>query len=95
LAVTIATLRPASWKPARIVGARMNLGSFIITSVPDAGSKKKLPAMPCTAGGRPVMIERLFGLVKLGITHSAIRFAPTVMKRAKFGARPASIAFSI
>ena len=23
--------------------------------------------MPCTAGGRPVMIEMLFGLVKLGI----------------------------
>jgi hypothetical protein len=34
--------------------------------------------MPCTAGGRPVMIERLLGLVKLGITHSAMRFAPSL-----------------
>ncbi len=51
--------------------------------------------MPCTAGGRPVMIERLFGLVKLGITHSAMRLAPVFMKRAKVGATPASIAFSM
>jgi hypothetical protein len=26
--------------------------------------------MPCTAGGTPVTIEMLFGLVKLGTTHS-------------------------
>ena len=26
--------------------------------------------MPCTAGGTPVTIERLFGLVKLGTTQS-------------------------
>ena len=51
--------------------------------------------MPCTAGGRPVMMDRLFGLVKLGITHSAIRLAPFVMNRAKVGATPASIAFSM
>ena len=47
--------------------------------------------MPCTAGGRPVMIDMLFGLVKLGIAESAVRLAPSRISRAKFGARPASI----
>jgi hypothetical protein len=50
--------------------------------------------MPCTAGGRPVMIDMLFGLVKLGIAESAVRFA-IFISRAKFGARPASIARSM
>jgi hypothetical protein len=51
--------------------------------------------MPCTAGGRPVMIDRLFGLVKLGITESARTLAPSRIRRAKFGARPFSIARSM
>ena len=41
------------------------------------------------------MIERLLGLVKLGITHSAIKLAPFDMNFANVGARPASIAFSM
>ena len=51
--------------------------------------------MPCTAGGRPVMIERLFGLVKLGMTDSAVVFAPVFISRSRFGASPASIARSM
>ena len=34
--------------------------------------------MPCTAGGWPVTIERLLGLVKDGTTQSAIRLVPSV-----------------
>jgi hypothetical protein len=41
------------------------------------------------------MIDMLFGLVKLGIAESAVRFAPSCISRAKFGASPASIARSI
>ncbi len=32
--------------------------------------------MPCTDGGAPVTIERLFGLVKLGTTQSATSAVP-------------------
>ena len=32
--------------------------------------------MPCTEGGAPVTIDRLFGLVKLGITQSATSAVP-------------------
>ena len=32
--------------------------------------------MPCTDGGAPVTIDRLFGLVKLGITQSATSAVP-------------------
>ena len=32
--------------------------------------------MPCTEGGTPVTIERLFGLVKHGTTQSAISAVP-------------------
>ena len=32
--------------------------------------------MPCTEGGAPVTIDRLFGLVKLGTTQSAITAVP-------------------
>ena len=32
--------------------------------------------MPCTAGGTPVTIDRLLGLVKLGITQSAMKRGP-------------------
>ena len=34
--------------------------------------------MPCTAGGWPVTIERLLGLVKHGTTQSASRLVPCV-----------------
>ena len=47
------------------------------------------------AGGLPVMIDRLLGLVKLGITQSADRLAPSAMKRAKVGARPSAMLRSI
>jgi hypothetical protein len=40
LAVTTATLAPAAWKASKIVGARRNSGSFIITSSPVSRSKK-------------------------------------------------------
>jgi hypothetical protein len=46
--------------------ARGKCGSFIITSSPVSGLRKKLPLMPCTAGEVPVTIDRLFGLVKVG-----------------------------
>jgi hypothetical protein len=51
--------------------------------------------MPCTAGGRPVMIEMLLGLVKLGITDCARRFAPVRIRRSRLGASPLSIAASM
>jgi hypothetical protein len=51
--------------------------------------------MPCTAGGTPVTIERLFGLVKLGTTQSARRFVPPGSARASQGMAPAAIASSI
>ncbi len=40
LAVTTATLCPASASAARIVGARSHFGSFIITSVPLSTSNR-------------------------------------------------------
>jgi hypothetical protein len=39
---------PAAAKLGKSVGARKNAGSFIMTSFPVAGSRKKLPQMPCT-----------------------------------------------
>ena len=33
--------------------------------------------MPCTAGGAPVTIETLFGLVKVGMTASAVPSQPS------------------
>ena len=41
------------------------------------------------------MIDMLFGLVKLGMTECASRFAPSFIIRAKFGASPFSIARSM
>ena len=38
LAVTTATLAPASWNACMMVGARRKLASFIITSLPAARS---------------------------------------------------------
>ena len=80
---------------AAMVGARRNRGSFIITSSPLSGSRKKLPLMPCTAGGAPVTIDRLFGLVKLGTTQSARRSAPCSKVRVRYGIAPSAIACSM
>src|SRR5664279_5352444 len=90
LAVTTATLAPASASAARIVPARRYLASFIITSARASGSQKKLPQMPWTEGGAPVTIDRLLGLVKDGTTQSAVRHVPRCASDARNGARPAS-----
>ncbi len=50
--------------------------------------------MPCTEGGRPVAIDRLFGLVKLGIAECAVRTVPFALTRSSAGIRPAAIASS-
>ena len=92
-AVTTATFAPASASAARMVPARRYLASFIITSALASGSQKKLPQMPCTAGGAPVTIDRLLGLVNEGTTQSAVRQVPRSVSEARNGARPASIAW--
>jgi hypothetical protein len=51
-----------------------------------------LPQIPCTAGGTPVTIERLFGLVKVGTTASTTREVWVAVTSASHGARPASTA---
>ncbi len=71
LAAIAAVATPACDISARIVSPRTIAGSVIINSAPLARSSAKLPAMPCTAGGAPVTIDRLFGLVKVGMTASA------------------------
>ena len=48
--------------------------------------------MPCTEGGAPVTIDRLFGLVKVGTTHSAISAVPSASTRVSHGATPADTA---
>ena len=93
LAVTTATLAPASASAARMVPARRYLASFIITSALASGSQKKLPQMPCTAGGAPVTIDRLFGLVNDGTTQSAVRHVPRWASEARNGARPTAMAW--
>jgi hypothetical protein len=45
--------------------------------------------MPCTAGGAPVTIERLFGFVKLGMTAAPSRLAPRADAAARKGMAPA------
>jgi hypothetical protein len=50
--------------------------------------------MPCTAGGTPVTIDRLFGFVKLGTTHSPLSDVPGRSSVAKKGATPAAAAIS-
>ena len=42
------------------------------------------------AGGAPVTMERLLGLVKLGTTPSAISENPSLMKRLRLGRMPSS-----
>ena len=49
--------------------------------------------MPCTAGETPVTIEMLFGLVKLGTTHSPSSDAPLAHISARYGATPACTAW--
>ena len=71
LAVTAATETPARDISASSVSPRTISGSVIMISAPLSRSSAKLPEMPCTAGGAPVTIDRLFGLVKVGITASA------------------------
>ncbi|EEF26176.1 conserved hypothetical protein [Ricinus communis] len=75
-----------------MVGARRYLASFIRTSVCVSPSKKKLPQMPCTDGGTPVTIDRLFGLVNDGTTQSPSSTVPSERKLARNGALPARIA---
>ena len=48
--------------------------------------------MPCTLGGTPVTIDRLFGLVKLGTTQSAISPAPCASVRLSQGMWPVATA---
>ena len=49
--------------------------------------------MPCTAGGAPVTIDRLFGLVNDGTTQSAVRHVPVSRNPAMNGTRPLAIAW--
>ena len=49
--------------------------------------------MPCTAGGAPVTIDRLLGLVKLGTTQSASSDVPLSHMRLRNGATPACTAW--
>ena len=71
LAVTAAVATPACDISARIVSLRNSAGSVIMTSAPLSRSSVKLPEMPCKAGGAPVTIDMLLGLVKVGIAASA------------------------
>ncbi len=48
--------------------------------------------MPCTDGGAPVTIDRLFGLVKLGTTQSPIRAVPSASTRFMNGIWPPATA---
>ena len=45
--------------------------------------------MPCTAGGAPVTMERLFGLVNEGTTQSPLNAVPGPSSFAMNGATPA------
>ena len=44
--------------------------------------------MPCTLGGAPVMIEMLFGLVKLGITDCARQTGAGLHQPGEIGREP-------
>ena len=48
--------------------------------------------MPCTEGGTPVTIDRLFGFVKLGTTQSPSSDVPCSQARFRNGATPACTA---
>ena len=75
-----------------MVGARSHFGSFIITSLSLAASYRKLPQMPCTLGGTPVTMDRLFGFVKVGTTQSATTAVPSASTRFIHGMQPANTA---
>ena len=47
--------------------------------------------MPCTAGGRPVTIERLLGLVKLGMPQRPRRFSPWAIIASRLGISPSAV----
>ena len=51
--------------------------------------------MPCTDGGAPVTIDRLFGFVKLGTTQSAISAVPSARKRFVVGMWPPATAWAM
>jgi hypothetical protein len=69
--VIAATATPSCDILPRIVSPRTMSGSIIMISAPLSRSSAKFPEMPCTAGGAPVTIDRLFGFVKVGIAASA------------------------
>ncbi len=48
--------------------------------------------MPCTEGGTPVTIDRLFGFVKLGTTQSASSAVPAASVSFIHGVAPAATA---
>ena len=48
--------------------------------------------MPCTEGGAPVTIDRLFGFVKLGTTQSPISAVPDASTCLMNGMWPAATA---
>ncbi len=51
--------------------------------------------MPCTEGGAPVTIERLFGLVKLGTTQSPTSAVPSAKTRFIQGMWPPATAWAM
>ncbi len=51
--------------------------------------------MPCTEGGTPVTIDRLFGLVKLGITQSAVSTVPVASTSFIHGVWPCATAWAM
>src|SRR5262245_43434902 len=94
-AVTTPTRAPARENAARMDSARRNAASFIITAAPVARSRKKLPLMPWTAGGTPVTIDTLLGLVKLGSADDTSRKNLDRTSDCRYGATPAAIARSM
>ena len=51
--------------------------------------------MPCTEGGTPVTMERLFGFVKLGTTQAPRSRVPSAAAEARNGMAPARNACSM
>ena len=51
--------------------------------------------MPCTDGGAPVTIDRLFGLVKLGMTQSATSVVPVASTSFSHGTWPCATAWAM
>ena len=78
-----------------VMGEVFYVFPHIMTSSPLSGSRKKLPEMPCTAGGWPVTIDRLFGFVKLGTTQCPRRSAPFFSAFSRYGICPPAMACSM